>query len=122
MNVHEYDEGEDQEDMKQSMPSYSNKQLQRPASGDDNMQIGVFKANMMLSDPIASQHSKSQEKLREMTWQRDREGVRRPISSKLNNGNKTMLRYAKTPLDGIDEGLALIQNYQTLNKIDSNMA
>jgi hypothetical protein len=114
MKVHENDKGEDPENIKQSIPSYSNKQLQRPSSGDHKMQIGVFKANMMLSDPIASQHSKSQE----MTWQRDRERERRPISSKITNGNKTMLRYAKTPLDGIDEGLAL----QTLNKIDSNMA
>lgn len=108
MNVHENGDGEDRGNMEQPIPSNRNKQLHRPSSGDYKMQIGVFKANLMLSDPAASQHSKSQE----MTKQR------RPISSKITNGNKTKLRYAKTPLDGIDEGLAL----QTLNWIDSNMA
>jgi hypothetical protein len=47
---------------------------------------------------------------------------RRPISSKISeqhtSGNRGRLRYAKTPLDGIDEGLVL----QTLDRIESTMA
>ena len=47
---------------------------------------------------------------------------RRPISSKISeqhmSGNRGRLRYAKTPLDGINEDHVI----QTLNQIESNTA
>lgn len=54
MNVHENDEDEDPESIEQPISSSRDKELQRPSGGDHQMQIGVFQANLMASDPTKS--------------------------------------------------------------------
>jgi len=113
MNVNENDvEILDVDAVEQPPPSSRNRSLNRPASGDYQMQIGVFKPNLMLGDS----------EMKEDDANENTKTQRRPISCKISEqhvtGNRGRSRYAKTPLDGIDEGLVL----QTMTRIESNVA
>jgi hypothetical protein len=113
MNVNENDtEILDVDAVEQPPPSSRNRPLNRPASGDYQMQIGVFKPNLMLGDS----------EMKEDDANENTKTQRRPISSKPSEqhvtGTRGRSRYAKTPLDGIDEGLVL----QTMTRMESNVA